>query len=109
MEHLEHRICAQKQNVLSGSTRGMPEGGGEKRFSDADGSEKDDVFEPVDKAESKEVADAITVEGNGSIPVESFEGLLFLKAGFAKPGVEIFVLTPVDFVLQHELEKIKRR
>jgi hypothetical protein len=107
VELLQEVIGAQEEHLAAGAARGVPERAGEKRLPDADRSEEDHVLLPVDEAEREKIADAITVEGDRGVPVEAFQGVLLVEAGAAEALSEIFLIAPIDLVLEQELEEVE--
>lgn len=83
VEELEEMIGAQKEHVVAGATCGMAEGGGQKSLSHSDGSEEYHILLTFHEAQGEEIADAVTVEGNRSVPVEALKGLFFLESSTA--------------------------
>ena len=83
VEELEEVIGAQEEDVVVGTARSMTEGGGQESLSYPDGSEEDHILLAFHEAQGEEIADAVPVEGDGSVPVEALEGLFFLKSSTA--------------------------
>jgi hypothetical protein len=46
------------------------------------------------------------VECHRRIPVESLEGLLFGETCTSQPALEVDLISPIDLVLEHELEEV---
>jgi hypothetical protein len=106
-EELEEAIGAEEEDVVARAAGRVAQGRREQRLPDADGAEEDHVFLPLDEAEAKEIADAIAVERDGRVPVEGFEGLLLFEPGTREALREIVLITPVDLVLEGELEELE--
>jgi hypothetical protein len=66
---------------VAGATGSVAECTGEEGLSHADRAEEDDILAAFDEAEAEELLDAVSVEGDGGIPVEVLEGLVLLEAG----------------------------
>jgi hypothetical protein len=107
VEFPQEVIGAQEQDIATGATGGVAERAGEKRLADTDGAKEDDILLALDEAEAEEIADAIAVEGDGGIPVETLQGLLLLETGTSESQREILVVTPVDLVLEDEFQEIE--
>lgn len=106
VQALQEMVGAQEAHLVAGAAGRMAEGAGEKRFADADGAEEDHVLVALDEAEGEEVADAITVEGDRSFPIEALEGVLLIEARLGEADAEILVVATVDLILQDEFEQI---
>lgn len=109
VEELEEVIGTQEEDVVVGPTRGMTEGGGQESLPHSDGSEEDHILLTFDEAQGEEIADAVPVEGDGSVPVEALEGLFFLKSSAAQTHSQVLLVSAIDLVLQDELEEIDFR
>ena len=94
---------------MAGATGRVAERTGEEALSHADGAEEDHILAAFDEAEAKEFLDAVSVEGDGGIPVEAFEGLVLLEAGSGEADLEVLVIPAVDLVLEDELEEVELR
>ncbi len=107
MQTLQEVIGAQETHLGAGATGRVPESAGEEGLSDADGTEEDYVLVTFDKSQREEIADAIAVEGDRGIPIETLEGVLFVEAGLRESNAEVLVIAPIDLILQYEFEQIE--
>jgi hypothetical protein len=107
VEALEEVIGAHEANLVTGATGGVSERTSKECLSDSDGSEEDGVLVAFDEAEGEEIADAVAVEGDRSVPVEALEGVLLVEAGLGEADAEILVIAAIDFVLEQKLEQIE--
>jgi len=107
VEFSQEVIGTQEQDVATGAAGGVAKRAGEKRLADTDGAKEDDVLLALDEAEAEEIADTIAVEGDGSVPVETLQGLLLLETGTFESQREILVVTPVDLVLEDEFQEVE--
>jgi len=109
VQHLEEAIGTQEEHVLAGAAGRVSECRSEEGLADADGSQEDHVLLPFDEAETEEVSDAIAIEGDGGVPDEALERLVFIEAGTHQPQAEALVVATLDFVGEHELEEVELR
>jgi hypothetical protein len=107
VEALQEMIGAQESDFMTGATGSVAEGASEECLPNANRAEKDRVLVPFDEAEGKEITHAVAIEGDRRIPVEALQGVLLVKPGLGKPDAEIFVIAPIDLVLQNELEQVE--
>lgn len=103
LELKEHLVGADKEDVVSGATSSMSEGGGKESFADANVSHEQGILLGLEEGEREEISNAMSVEANRGIPVETLEGLLLGKAGAFESPVEIGLVASVDLVLEHKL------
>ena len=85
----------------------MAERRGEEGLPHPDRSQEDRILLALDEAEAEEILHPIAIEGDGRIPVEGLQGLLLLEAGPAQPLGQVLLVSPIDLVLQHQLEEVE--
>jgi hypothetical protein len=90
MEMLQKMIGAEEEDLVARAAGRVPQGAGEKCLADAHGAED----------EGEEIADATAVEGDGRLPVNALERLLFLEASAAEAQEEVLVIPPFDLVVE---------
>jgi hypothetical protein len=81
VKRLEEVIGAQEAYVVAGAAGSVAERTGEKGLSDSDRAEEDHILAAFDEAEAEELLHAVSVEGDGGIPVEVLQRLVLLEAG----------------------------
>lgn len=106
VEFSEHLIGAQEEDLMARATGCMTETAREQGLAHSNGAEEEDVFGPLQEAEVEEIADPIPIEGDGSIPVEVFEGTDLPEARPLEPGSEIALLAAVDLILEDQLQEV---
>ena len=80
-QSFEEQIGSDHQDVDASPAGAMAQGVGEVGFPYPDGTTEQDVFVPLDEAQAEEVFDLFLIQGNGSLPVEAFEGLVRVDPG----------------------------
>ena len=104
----EHLIGPQKENPIAGATGGMAEATGEQGFPNADGSDEENIFGPLNETEAEQIADPIPVKGDGCIPVEVFQGTDLLEGCSLEPDGEVVLFPTIDFILEHQFQEVLR-
>ena len=94
---------------MAGTASRVAERTGKEGLSHADRAEEDHILAAFDEAKAEQLLDTISVEGDGGIPVEAFEGLVLLEAGSGEAHLEVLVIPAVDLVLEDELEEVELR
>lgn len=107
VQELEEAIGTEEEHVVAGPARRVADGGREKRFSDADGTEEDHIFLARDEAQAEEVADACVIERDRGLPVEAFEGLFLFEARPAEAQGEVVLIAARDLVLEGQLQEVE--
>ena len=107
VEKSEELIGPEEEHGLAGAAGRVADRRGEEGLADANRAEEDHIFLTFDEAQAEQVLHSIAVEGDVRVPVEGFQGLLFLKAGSPEPQREALVITPIDLVLQDQLEEVE--
>jgi hypothetical protein len=108
MDHLEQLIGPEEKHTMPCTASGVSGIAGEEGFADTDGSEEEDVFVAIEEAKAEEITRAITVEGDGCVPIEVLEGVEFIEAGAVEAVGEILVITACDLVGESEFEEVER-
>ena len=103
----EHLVGADKEHRMSCPTSRMAECGGEQRLADTHWPQKDHILVAFEKAEAKQIFDALAIKGHLCVPVEALEGLLLLEPRALQPQRQALVIAPVDLVLQGEFEELQ--
>ena len=85
MDHLEQVVAPEEEYATSRTACCVAEGTGEEGLADAYGSKEEDVFVAIEEAEAEEVTHAVTVKGDGRIPVEIFGGWEVVEASGVGP------------------------
>lgn len=107
VELAQQHVGSHERDLVSRTTRGVPERAREERLADADGAHEDHVLGTFDEAEAEQVAHALVIEGDLGVPVEALERLLLLEAGVLEAGGELLVIATIDLVLQHQLDELE--
>lgn len=94
---------------MAGSAGRVAERTGKEGLPHADRAEEDHVLAAFDEAEAEELLDAVSVEGNGGIPVEVLEGLFLLEASSGETDLQVLLIPAVDLVLENQLEEVELR
>jgi len=80
-QSFEEEIGSDHQDFNTSPAGAMPQGVSEVGFAHSDGAAEEDIFVPFDEAKTEEVFDLFLIQGNGSLPVEAFEGLFGMDQG----------------------------
>jgi hypothetical protein len=80
-QSFEEEVGSEHQDLDASPAGAMAQGVGEVGFAYSDGATEEDIFVPFDEAEAEEVFDLFLIQGNGSLPVEAFEGLFRMDQG----------------------------
>ena len=81
-QSFEEEVGSEHQDLDASAAGAMAQGVGEVGFAYSDGATEEDIFVPFDEAEAEEVFNLFLIQGNGSLPVEAFEGLFRTDQGF---------------------------
>lgn len=85
----------------------VTQGRSQERFPHSHRSHEDRILSTLEEAEAEELLHAVAVESDGCIPVEGFEGLLFLEARTRESLVKTLVVATIDLVLEQEFEELE--
>jgi hypothetical protein len=107
MDVLEEGVATEEEHPVSGAAGAVTEGAGEERLADADGPEEEDVLLALEEPEAEEIADPVPVEGDGGVPVEVLEGVVFLEPGPVETSGEVLVFPAVDLVLKGKFKEVQ--
>ena len=80
-QSFEEEVGSEHQDLNPSPAGAMAQGVGEVGFAYSDGATEEDIFVPLDEAEAEEVLDLFLIQGDGSLPVEAFEGLFRMDQG----------------------------
>ena len=80
-QSFEEEVGSEHQDLDASAAGAMAQRVGEVGFAYSDGAAEEDIFVPFDEAEAEEVSDLFLIQGNGSLPVEAFEGLFRMDQG----------------------------
>ena len=82
MQSFEEKVGSEHQDVDAWPAGAMAQGVGQVGFAYSDGAAEEDIFVPSDEAKAEEVFDLFLIQSDGSLPVETFEGLVRVEEGF---------------------------
>jgi hypothetical protein len=80
-QSFEEEVGSEHQDLDASPAGAMSQGVGKVGFADSDRAAEEDIFVPFEEAETEEVFDLFLVQGDGSLPVEAFEGLIRVDPG----------------------------
>jgi hypothetical protein len=80
-QSFEEEVGSEHQDLDASPAGAMAQGVGKVGFAYPDGAAKEDIFVSFDEAEAEEVFDLFLIESDGSLPVEAFEGLVWMDPG----------------------------
>jgi len=107
VQELEEAIGAQEEHVAPRTAGRMTDCGSQEGLSHSDRPQEEHVLLAFDEPEAEQVLHPVAIEGDRRVPVEGFEGLLLLEAGATQPLGEVLLISPVDLVLQDQLEEVE--
>jgi hypothetical protein len=107
MDELEERIAPEEEHPVSGPAGAVSKGTGKERLSNAYRPKEEDILVAIEEAEAEEVTDPVPVEGDGCVPIEVLERVVFLEPGPVEAGGEVLVIPAVDLVLEGEFEEVE--
>jgi hypothetical protein len=84
----------------------MSQGICKERFSHTYGSTKNYVFMSVDKLETEQLLEHVSINADPGIPIKSFQGLVVVHLRVANPASETVVLPPSKLILKYEFKEL---
>jgi len=82
VQSFEEEVGSEHQDLGASPAGAMAQGVGKVGFAYPDGAAEEDIFVPFDEAEAEEVFNLFLIQSDGSLPVETFEGLVRVDKGF---------------------------
>jgi hypothetical protein len=107
VEELEEAIGTQEEHGVACAAGRMAQRRRQEGLSHADRPHEDRVLSALEEAEAEQLLHPIAIEGDGCIPVERFEGLLFFEARTGESLVKALVVATIDLVLEQEFEELE--